>query len=69
MDAFRFTAAVAIFAYCLGGIPGTIWFGYSWRSTWMYVFDGFVSGAITGVIFGWLWPAAQAALPAVPSMP
>jgi hypothetical protein len=66
MDAFRCTGAVAMFAYCLGCIPGTIWFGYSWRSTWMYIIDGLISGAVTGVFFAWLWPVAESAMPAMP---
>jgi hypothetical protein len=32
MQVFRVTGTVAILAYCLGSIPGTIWFGHSWRS-------------------------------------
>lgn len=59
MDAFRFTGAVAVFAYCLGSIPGTIWFGHSWRSQVMYLIDGVVYGVVTGLIFAWLWPAAE----------
>ena len=68
MMVFRVTAVAAIMAYCLGGIPGVIWFGYSWRCTWMYIIDGVVYGLVTAGFFGWLWPKVEAVVPAMPSM-
>jgi hypothetical protein len=68
MQVFRVTGTVAILSYCLGGIPGTIWFGHSWRSQIMYIIDGVVYGLITAGFFGWLWPVAEAAMPAMPAV-
>jgi hypothetical protein len=65
---FRVTAVAAIMAYCLGGIPGVIWFGYSWRSTWMYIFDGIVYALVTAGFFAWLWPEIEVIVPAMPAM-
>ncbi|MHC4099923.1 MAG: hypothetical protein ACYS15_10120 [Planctomycetota bacterium] len=59
MQVFRVTGTVAILSYCLGGIPGTIWFGHSWRSQIMYIIDGVVYALITAGFFGWLWPVAE----------
>jgi hypothetical protein len=63
---FRVTGAAAVMAYCLGFIPGAIWFGKTSRSTIMDIADGFVYGLITAGFFGWLWPVMEAGLPDVP---
>ena len=68
MQVFRVTGAVAILSYCLGAIPGTIWFGHSWRSQIMYIIDGVVYALITAGFFGWLWPMAETAMPAMPAV-
>ncbi|MHC4718105.1 MAG: hypothetical protein ACYS5V_14120, partial [Planctomycetota bacterium] len=68
MTAFRLTATVAILSYCLATIPGTIWFGYSWRSQGLYIMDGILYGAATGAVFAWLWPSAEALAPALPAV-
>jgi len=60
MEVFRLTGTVAILSYCLASIPGTIWFGHSWRSQVLYLIDGVVYGLVTAGFFGWLWPAAEA---------
>jgi hypothetical protein len=68
MQVFRVTGTVAILSYCLGGIPGSIWFGHSWRAQIMYIIDGVVYGLCTGGFFGWLWPTAEVAAPAMPAV-
>lgn len=57
---FRFTTTVAVAAYCLGGIPHGLFMGRTFRSVTMDVIDGLAYGAITGLIFAALWPAAGA---------
>jgi hypothetical protein len=68
MQVFRVTGTVAILSYCLGAIPGTIWFGHSWRAQFMYIIDGVVYALITAGFFGWLWPVAETAMPAMPAV-
>lgn len=63
---FRITAAAAMACYCLGGIPGGIFFGRSLRAMAMDFIDGFVYALLTGAVFGFLWPAAQT--PALPGI-
>jgi len=65
MPVFRFTGTVAMMCYCLGLVPGAIWFGRSLRSTTMDIVDGLVFGGLTGLVFAWLWPAAESAMPAI----
>jgi FtsH-binding integral membrane protein len=60
MRVFRVAGTAAVMAYCLGSIPGTIWFGQSWRCQVLYLIDGVVYGLVTAGVFGWLWPAAEA---------
>lgn len=61
---FQITSTAAIASYCLGAIPGGIFFGRSFRAMAMDVLDGLVYGALTGLVFAWMWPGAAAALPA-----
>ena len=63
-EAFRVTGTAGIMAYVLGMFPHAIWFGRSGRNVLMDLIDGVVYGAITGLIFGLLWPTAEA-LPVV----
>lgn len=60
LDIFQFCAFAAVAAYALGGIPNAIWFQKTFRSTLNDVIDGIVYGVITGGVFAWLWPAANA---------
>jgi hypothetical protein len=53
---FRVLGTVAFLAYSAAEIPGAIWFGRTWSSTWKTVIDGLVFGLLTGGVFGWLWP-------------
>jgi hypothetical protein len=67
MRVFRFTGTVAMMSYCLALVPSAIWFGRTLRATTMDIIDGVVYGAVTGLIFGWLWPAVETGIPAVPT--
>ena len=53
---FRVLGTIAFLAYSAAEIPGAIWFGHTWSSTWKAVVDGLVFGLLTGGVFGWLWP-------------
>lgn len=58
MTVFRFTATAAILGYAIAGIPESIWKGVGWGITLKFMFDGIVYALVTGVAFGWFWPAA-----------
>ncbi|MFG0329937.1 MAG: hypothetical protein ACF8PN_08570 [Phycisphaerales bacterium] len=67
-EVFQITGTAAIMAYTFGALPGMIWFGATAKSFINHFADCIVYGAVTGAIFGWLWPAAASlpdALPAV----
>lgn len=55
-EVFRIVATTAILAYCAGGVLNEIWFTRPLRAKLMNAIDGLVYGAITGVIFGLMWP-------------
>ena len=55
---FRFTASAGILGYALSNVTDSIWKGVSWRTTFVFAFDGILYGLTTAAIFGWLWPAA-----------
>ena len=57
LSVFRFARCTAFASYALGGIPSSIWFKTSWKTTFKNVFDGLVYGLLTAGVFGWLWPA------------
>jgi hypothetical protein len=59
---FRVAGAVGVLAYCAGQIPGAIFFGKPGRFVLTDFIDGAVYGLMTGAIFAWLWPAAEAAV-------
>lgn len=58
---FRVVGAASMMAYCLGGLPESIWKGTQWSITMKFVFDGVLYGLVTAGTFGWLWPGAVAA--------
>lgn len=53
---FRVTSTAAILGYAIGEIPNSVWKGVSWTTTMKFVFDGFIYGIVTGLIFAALWP-------------
>jgi hypothetical protein len=56
LHVFRVLGTVAVLAYSAAEVPGAIWFGRTWSSTWKTVIDGLFFGLLTGGVFGWLWP-------------
>ena len=59
MTVFRFTTTTAILGHAMNSIPDSIWVGQRWGITLKFIFDGVLYGLVTGVAFGWLWPAAM----------
>ena len=53
---FRIVGTVGFLAFSAAEIPGAIWLGRGWSSTWKYVFDGLIYGSLAAGVFGWLWP-------------
>lgn len=56
---FRFVGTASVMAYCLGFVGNTIWFGQPLKPFLNDLADGIVFGLLTGVVFGWLWPALE----------
>jgi hypothetical protein len=54
MEVFRFVGTAGILTYTAATVPSSIWF--NWKLA-PYVIDGIVYGSITGMIFGFFWPA------------
>jgi hypothetical protein len=56
LSVFRFAGATAFVGYSLALAQGAIWYGRSWRTTLVVMFDGLIYGLFTAGTFGWLWP-------------
>ena len=56
---FRVAGATAVLGYCAGSIPGSIFFGKPGRFVLTDFIDNLVYALLTGLLFGWLWPAAS----------
>lgn len=67
LHAFQITGATAFMAYALGQAHESIWKGVSWGVTAKFMIDGLIYALVTAGFFGWMWPAAQAAAPALPA--
>ncbi len=65
---FRVTGTTAVMAYCLGFIPGAIWFAKPLRSVLMDIIDGVVMAVLTAGFFGWLWPRADMVIETLPAV-
>lgn len=52
----RITSAIAFMAYAGGAVQLGIWMGKPWGSVLKEVADAAIYAAVTGAIFGWLWP-------------
>lgn len=52
----RIVGTLCFVAYTGGSIQHGIWMGKPWSSVAKDVLDGLIYAAITGAIFGWLWP-------------
>jgi hypothetical protein len=53
---FRLTGFSAFMGYSLALPQASIWYHRNWRMTLVTMFDGLVFAALTGGMFGWLWP-------------
>ena len=56
LTVFRLVGFSAFMAYALALPQASIWYHHSWRTTLISMFDGLVFAALTGGVFGWLWP-------------
>lgn len=54
--AFHVTALAAFLAYGFVGVQESIWFGLPGKVAFKHALDGLAYAAITGAVFGWLWP-------------
>lgn len=52
---FQITGATAVIAHIGALIGNSVWWGFSWSSTFKHMFDGVVYGLVTAGVFGWLW--------------
>ena len=59
LPVFRVSATVGVLAYGVTALQDSIWKGQRLGTSLKYLFDGLVYGLVTGVVFGWLWPAAS----------
>lgn len=55
---FHFTGSIAFLAYGMAVPQASIWYHKKWSTTFKSLFDSVIYGAITGLTFCWLWPAA-----------
>lgn len=56
MTVFRVTGAIAFIVYVATPIYESIWKGQSWRTSFIFIFDGVLYALVTAGAFGWLWP-------------
>jgi hypothetical protein len=56
LDVFRITGTVAFASYSMALMQNSIWYQQRWSTTLKSMFDGLVYAALTGGVFGWLWP-------------
>jgi hypothetical protein len=52
----RVVGTLSFLAYAGGSVTNGIWMGKPWSSVAKDVVDGLIYGALTGAVFGWLWP-------------
>lgn len=64
LDVFQIVGPACILGYCVGHMHDSIWKGQPWIVTGKFIFDGVIYSLLTAGVFGWLWPAAEAGLPA-----
>jgi len=56
LEVFRLTGTVTFASYAMALMQQSIWFGRRWSTTLKSMFDGLIYAALTGGVFGWLWP-------------
>gem|GEM_PF-79296 len=59
-EVLRVATTAAFLCYVLGGTPNGVWFGKRLRFFVTDAIDGVVYSFITGAVFAWFWPAANA---------
>lgn len=55
MDIAWLAWVVSVPAYCLGGVPQQVFFGYNCRFITTHFLDGLIFGVLTGLTFAILW--------------
>jgi hypothetical protein len=53
---FRITGFAAFMGYAMALPQASIWYHRNWRMTLVTMCDGLLFAALTGGVFGWLWP-------------
>ncbi len=56
LEVFQVVGTAAFLAHSAGHFVHAIWFGFSWKITWLRALEGLLYGVLTAGIFGWLWP-------------
>ena len=56
LGVFQVVGTAAFLGHSFGHFTHAIWYGFSWKVTWVRVFEGLLYGALTAGVFGWLWP-------------
>ncbi|MGD2045328.1 MAG: hypothetical protein PVJ80_13445 [Gemmatimonadota bacterium] len=56
LEVFRVTGTVAFASYSMALMQSSIWYKQRWSTTLKSMFDGLIYAALTGGVFGWLWP-------------
>lgn len=56
LEVFRFAGTAAFLSYGMGAWPLTIWYKRGSGLALKGTFDALLYGALTGGVFGWLWP-------------
>ena len=52
---FQISGATAVIAHIGALIGNSVWWGFTWSSTFKHMLDGIVYGLVTAGTFGWLW--------------
>jgi len=52
----REVGVITFLAYAGGSVSAGIWMGKPWRSVAKEVLDAFIYGAVSALVFAWLWP-------------
>ncbi len=56
LEVFQVVGAATFLGHSFGHFPNAIWHGFSWKLTWIRVFEGLLYALLTAGIFAWLWP-------------
>lgn len=56
LQVFRVTGTVAFASYSMALMQRSIWYRQRWSTTLKSMLDGLIYAALTGGVFGWLWP-------------